>query len=163
MEIRFWTGGSDQDEDQRQDVRSLHEWLMDDRDLRLAGVRIEAVVGAAPGQMGVGPEEIGAVCGALSLGLQLVDSVRAWRSGRRPTSTINVSVLGGDPGQVEQIVAALRIAGFVLSPQGRDESHEPTVSPGPPPADPTDSGPSGRDGEPGGNGNGNGADNGDRQ
>lgn len=122
MEIRFWAEGSDQDEVRRQDVRSLHEWLADDRDLRLAGVRIEAMVGAAPGQMGIGPEEIGAVCGALSLGLQLVDSVRAWRQGRRPTSTINVCVLGGAPGQAEQIAAALRDAGLVPQEPGESNS-----------------------------------------
>lgn len=136
MEIRFWAGGSDQDENQRQDLRSLHEWLGDDRDLRLAGVRIEAVAGAGQGRMGIGPEEIGALCGGLSLGLQLVESIRAWRQGRQPTTTINVSVLGGEPGQAEQVAAALRSAGFV--PQDRDESHEPTVSPDTPPADHND-------------------------
>ncbi|MFI1730501.1 hypothetical protein ACH40E_14960 [Streptomyces acidicola] len=151
MEIRFWAGGSDQDEDQRQDIRSLHEWLRDDRDLRLAGVRIEAVVGAAQGRMGIGPEEIGALCGALSLGLQLVDSVRAWRQGRRPTTTINVTVLGDDPGQAEQMAAALRAAGLV--PQDRDESQEPTVSPGTPPSDRNgDHGDSSDDGDSRGNG-----------
>ncbi|MER6011243.1 effector-associated constant component EACC1 [Streptomyces bluensis] len=150
MEIRFWAGGSDQDEDQRQDIRSLHEWLRDDRELRLAGVRIGAVAGAGQGRMGIGPEEIGALCGALSLGLQLVDSIRAWRQGRQPTTTINVSVLGGEPGQAEQIAAALRSAGLV--PQDRDESHEPTVSPGTPPADHNDDPGGSGDGDSGGNG-----------
>ncbi|MEW2394420.1 hypothetical protein [Streptomyces sp. NPDC046862] len=119
MEIRFWAEGSDQDGDQRQDVRSLHEWLRDDRDLRLGGVRIEAVVAAAPGRMGIGPEEIGALCGVVSLGFQVADSVRAWRQARRPTSTVMVAVRGGDPGQAEAIEEALREAGFL--PQDRDE------------------------------------------
>lgn len=118
MEIKLSAVG----EDQVRDLRSLHAWLVDDRELRTHGVQVHATGKARPGEMGLSPEWIGAVCSVVSVAQLLVTSIRSWLRGRRPSSTITFHIMNPEA-DTEVIQQALVQMGLIPLPlTGSSES-----------------------------------------
>ncbi|WP_381802412.1 hypothetical protein [Streptomyces niveus] len=108
MEIRFETTGPGQETD----LRSLYNWLADDRGLR-GHAQIEAVTGAESGRMG---PSLDAVLALISTGAalgQLPYSYLAWRQSRRPQAPVTINVLGADAAETEAVLRR-----FGLEPPG---------------------------------------------
>jgi hypothetical protein len=105
-EFRFEAAGGPGDGGAgEEELRSLYDWLRDDRALR-DGAAFTPVRSAEPGRMGPGLE---AVLALVSTGLtlpQLLLSVDAWRQSRRAQRPAIV-VIGPDADQVAALRAAL--------------------------------------------------------
>lgn len=102
MQVRFELGGPDAE----RELRSLHQWLGGDRELRgHAGIE-PAGREPQPDEMGAAFDAVVAVLSALSGAGQLAVSYAAWRDARRPRSEVTVVVTGG----TEEAVRAVRRA-----------------------------------------------------
>ncbi|GGS38733.1 hypothetical protein AB0E75_12855 [Streptomyces griseoviridis] len=104
LRIRFEADGPEREEE----LRSLLDWLADDRSLR-GHLRLERIEGDSPGRMS---PEIAAVLAVISTAagvLQLPLSYLAWRQSRSDrTPPVTVRIIGGDPARAEELLRALR-------------------------------------------------------
>lgn len=91
MRIRFELSGSGSE----QELRSLYQWLSDDRDLR-GRVRIVAEDETRPGEMGGAFDAVVAVLSTGAALGQLAVAYAAWRDSRNLRSAVTFVVRGGD-------------------------------------------------------------------
>ncbi|MGW7351488.1 effector-associated constant component EACC1 [Streptomyces sp. NPDC054784] len=92
------------------DLRSLHQWLADDRALR-GGARIVPVPGTERGRMGPSLEAVLAVVSTAVALAEFPLSVAAWRQARGAGTppSVTVNVVGGEPHQVASVLTALGV------------------------------------------------------
>ncbi|HET9382336.1 MAG TPA: hypothetical protein VFP69_16100 [Streptomyces sp.] len=104
LQIRFEGDGPDHE----RELRSLLNWLSDDRSLR-GHVRLERIDADGAGRMGPEIEAVLAVVSTAAGVMQLPLAYLAWRQARRsrpPALTIHID--GADPDEVEDLLRRLR-------------------------------------------------------
>ncbi|MFF2189908.1 hypothetical protein [Streptomyces sp. NPDC058155] len=139
MEIRFETTGPDQE----RDLRSLYNWLADDRALR-GHVRIEAVTGAESGRMGPSLDAVLALISAGAALGQLPYSYLAWRQGRRSQALVTINVIGANAAEAEVVLRRFGLEPLAGGSASAPQTPEPRTF-DPHPNDPdTDPGPDAR-------------------
>ncbi|MFC8077469.1 hypothetical protein ACFUN8_18280 [Streptomyces sp. NPDC057307] len=126
MELRFETTGPDREGD----LRSLYNWLADDRALR-GHVRIEAVTGAEAGRMG---PSLDAVLASISAGAalgQLPYSYLAWRQGRRTRTPVTINIIGADAAETEAVLRRFGLEPPAGGAAPHPDDSDPEPDPGP--------------------------------